>query len=54
MTERFDKFMKWTLLEKDGHRRLREDTPQKIRDEAIKVNNEYYKMTGRYMLRIDH
>lgn len=53
MTERFDKFMKWIALGKDGHRRLREDTPQKIRDEAIKVSNEYYELTGRYMLHID-
>ncbi|MEE1125004.1 MAG: hypothetical protein U0L18_03600 [Acutalibacteraceae bacterium] len=55
MTDGFDKFEKWlTPLKEDGHRGIRKDAPEHIKEEAKKVNEEYYQRTGRYVLHIDY
>lgn len=55
MTDMFDKFMKWaTELNDDGYRGIREDAPEKIKMEAKKADEEYYRRTGRHMLHINY
>ena len=41
MTDRFDKFMEWSYLDDNCRRRIVEDAPEHIKEEAKKVNEEY-------------
>ena len=54
MTDRFNKFMEWSYLDDNCRRRIVEDAPEHIKEEAKKVNEEYYQRTGRYVLHIDY
>ena len=54
MTELFDKYDKWSYLDEDCNRRIKEDAPEKIKIEAKKADEEYYQRTGRHMLYIDY
>ena len=54
MTDRFDKFMEWSYLDDNCRRRIVEDAPEHIKEEAKKVNEEYYQRTGIYVLHIDY
>lgn len=54
MTEEFDKFDKWMTPPKNGFRSIKKDAPEEIKAEAKKADEEYYKLTGRHMLKIDY
>ena len=54
MTGKFDKFLKWSYLDRDCNRRMEPDAPEEIKAEAKKSDEEYYKLTGRHMLKIDY
>lgn len=55
MTDVFDKFDKWMILDKKtGFCRISPDAPQEVKDDAKKENEEYFKRTGRNMLQIDY
>ena len=54
MTEEFDKFYIWMTPPKNGFRSIKKDAPEEIKAEAKKADEEYYKLTGRHMLKIDY
>lgn len=54
LTEKFDKFDKWSYLDNNCNRRIITDAPSKIKEEAKKADEEYFKKTGRHMLQIDY
>lgn len=55
MTDAFDKFDKWMVLDKKtGFCRISPDAPQEVKYAAKKENEEYFKKTGRNMLQIDY
>lgn len=54
MTGKFDKFDKWMTPPKNGFRSIKEEAPEEIKIEAKKADEEYYKLTGRHMLKIDY
>lgn len=54
LTEEFNKFNKWSYLDYECNRRMEPDAPEKIKIEAKKADEAYYKETGRHMLRIDY
>lgn len=54
MTDKFDKFMKWSFLDDDCQRRLKKDTPEKIKDEVRKLDNDYFQRTGRHKMLVDY
>lgn len=54
MTEKFDKFDKWSYLDNNCNRRIKNDAPDEIKAEAKKADEEYFKKTGRHMLQIDY
>lgn len=54
MTEEFDKFDIWMTPPKNGFRSIKEEAPEEIKIEAKKADEEYYKLTGRHMLKIDY
>lgn len=54
MIDRFDKFMKRSYLDDSYRRRIDKDAPEHIKEDAKKVNKEYYQITGRYVLHIDY
>ena len=50
MTSDFDRFMKWTIMDrKTGYRKIKDDAPKEIKEAAKRTNEEYYKKTGRNM-----
>lgn len=54
MTEEFDKFDKWMTPPKNGFRSIKKDAPEEIKIEAKKADKDYFKRTGRHMLKIDY
>ncbi|MGN0469610.1 MAG: hypothetical protein ACI4GV_01685 [Acutalibacteraceae bacterium] len=54
MTELFDKYDKWSYLDKNCNRRIKENAPKEIKIEAKKDDEDYFKRTGRHMLHIDY
>ena len=54
MTGKFDKFDKWSYLDHDCNRRMEPDAPVEIKIEAKKADEDYFKKTGRHMLKIDY
>lgn len=54
LTEEFDKFDIWMTPPKNGFRSIKEEAPEEIKIEAKKANEDYFKMTGRHMLKIDY
>lgn len=55
MTDAFDKIIPWTIMnKKTGYRKISPYAPQKIKDEAKKLNEEHFKKTGRNFLEIDY
>ncbi|MCI5617506.1 MAG: hypothetical protein PUC69_06200 [Ruminococcus sp.] len=54
MTEEFNKFLKWSYLDHNCSRRIEPDAPKEIKIEAKKADEDYYKLTGRHMLKIDY
>lgn len=55
MTSEFNKFMKWTVVDKTtGYRKMKPETPEKIKQEAKKANEDHIKRTGRQFLQIDY
>lgn len=54
MTEAFDKYMKWSYLDEDCHRRLNKDAPEKIKDEVRVLDKKYYELTGRHHMLVDY
>lgn len=54
MTEEFEKYMKWSYLDETGHRKLNKDAPKKIKDEVRKLDENYYKRTGRHKMLVDY
>lgn len=43
MTEVFNKYLKWSYLDKTCHRRLYKDAPDYIKNEVRKLDDEYYR-----------
>lgn len=54
MTEEFNKFLKWSYLDHNCSRRIEPDAPKEIKIEAKKADEDYYKLIGRHMLKIDY
>lgn len=54
MTDKFDKFDKWSYLDDECRRRIKKEAPDNIKSEAKKADKEYYQRTGRHMLHIDY
>lgn len=54
MTDAFAKFYRWMTPLKNGYRSIKADAPQEIKDEAKNADEEYFKRTGRHMLKIDY
>lgn len=54
MTEEFNKFLKWSYLDHNCSRRIELDAPEGIKIEAKKADEDYFKKTGRHMLKIDY
>lgn len=54
LTEEFNKFNKWSYLDYECNRRMKPDAPEEIKTEAKKADEDYFKMTGRHMLKIDY
>lgn len=54
MTEIFNKYKKWSHLDNTCHRRLNKDAPEYIKDEVRKLDDEYYKKTGRHKMIVDY
>lgn len=54
MTDEFSKFYEWMTPLKNGYRSIKADAPKEIKEEAKRLNEEYFKRTGRYMLQIDY
>ena len=45
MTGKFDKFDKWSYLDRNCNRRIEPNAPEEIKIEAKKADEEYYKLT---------
>lgn len=54
LTEAFSKFYIWMTPPKNGFRSIKEEAPEEIKIEAKKADEDYYKETGRHMLKIDY
>ena len=54
MTGKYNKFNKWSYLDYDCNRRIKPDTPEEIKAEAKKADEDYFKKTGRHMFKIDY
>lgn len=55
MTEKFNKFLKWTYRDYEScFLAIRDDAPEEIKIEAKKADEDYFKRTGRHMLKIDY
>lgn len=50
MTETFDKFVEYSHLDKYGHRVLNEDAPKSVKEEAKKLDEDYFNRLGRHMI----
>lgn len=48
MTDMFDKFIEYSYLDETGHRRMNDDAPEELKEEAKKVEERFFKMTGRH------
>lgn len=53
MTDMFDKFMEYSHLDETGHRRMNDDAPEKLKEEAKKADALFYERTGRHMFHFD-
>ncbi len=53
MTDKFDKYVKYSHLDKYGHRVLNDDAQESIKIEARKLDEEYFKRTGRHMIIVE-
>lgn len=49
MTDSFFKYMKYSYLVR-GKRIINDDAPIEIKDEVKKLDNDYFKKTGRHMI----
>ena len=54
MTGKFDKFYIWMTLPKNGFRSIKKDAPEEIKIKVKKADEDYFKKTGRHMLKIDY
>jgi hypothetical protein len=54
MTEIFNKYLKWSHLDKTCHRKLNKDAPEYIKEEVRKLDNEYFRKTGRHKILVDY
>ena len=54
LTEKFDKFDKWSYLDCNCNRRIKNDAPDEIKAEAKKADEEHFKKTGRHMYHLDY
>ena len=54
LTEKFDKFDKWSYLDCNCNRRIKNDAPDEIKAQPKKADEEYFNRTGRHMLKIDY
>lgn len=54
MTEVFNKYLKWSYLDKTCHRRLYKDAPDYIKSEVRKLDDEHYRKTGRHKILVDY
>lgn len=54
MTEVFNKYLKWSYLDKTCHRRLYKDAPDYIKNEVRKLDDEHYRKTGRRKILVDY
>ena len=51
MTGKFDKFYIWMTPPKNGFRSIKKDAPEEIKIKAKKADEDYFKKTGRHMLK---
>ena len=54
MTGKFDKFYIWMTPPKNGFRSIKKGAPEEIKIKAKKADEDYFKKTGRDMLKIDY
>ncbi len=53
MTDAFNKYIKYSYLDEDGHRWINEDAPDEIKNEVKKLDEDYFTRTGRHMIRVN-
>lgn len=55
MTGLWDKFDEWMTddIKSDGHRAIRDDAPEEIKEEAKKADALFFERTGRHMFHFD-
>lgn len=53
MTDLFYKFFDYSHIDKNGNRVINTDAPNRIKEEAKRLDNDHFNKTGRHMIIVE-